>query len=518
MSGVAPKVNAALVPTVWNIVMANYEFPPHIKTRGYQVRIINELGPLPRAGYYLDQGTGKTFCSTVAALFKLLGGADHVICVMPPILTKGWHRWLRKIRRKTDAVPDITITDYKSPKPIRARKGEAKVSVTDLRRRIPLDGKFILMSMDIFKDDYHLIWRQMQGKRVVVLVDEATSIKNVESQNHRLMDAFVSNGDREFMALTGTPLSTPMDGYAFCKFVAPMIYRDLHQFERLHVADYDYFGKPDEWQNLELLAKNMTVNSARVLRQEALPDLPPILFDPIHYELDDKHYALYEKLAEKQILELEHGGKLDLTNESALWNALQQIVVNYDHFSGNPKNVSRAITLVEQVLEELAGKKLVIFAKYRMTNAKLAALLKPTYGAVAVYGGVTAAQQRKNLDTFIESDACRVAILQPSSAGYGVDGLQEVCCDALFLELPDIPRDFHQAVARIWRDGLKHKAHIRLAIAEGTLQYGRLLRLLDKDKLVGQVCRNFRDLRDLIFARNQPELVLPENYNPNDYQ
>lgn len=476
-------------PTVMDLVEQHYEFPAFIKKRGYQISIINELGQLPRAGYYLDQGTGKTFCSTVAALYKLINGADVVICIMPPILITGWYRWLKQIRAKQGE--QLRILPYRgSPKE---------------RQAMRLEQDFILMGMQIFKLDHERFMRALSHKKVVVLVDEATSIKNVSSQNYKKVLSF--SAGQQLMALTGTPLTTPIDGYGMTKHVAPSLYRNLHQFENIHVASRDYFGKIEAWKNLPLLAENMKVNSARVLRQEAIKDLPTVLYDPLYYDLDPKHYRLYKELAEEQLLPLQNGGKIDATSVQKLFNALQQIIVNYDYFADDPACISNSIGVVEQVLDELAGQKLVIFAKYRMTNQKLVKLLEQKYGAVAVFGDVAQGQQRKNIDRFIDDPTCQVFIGQPTSAGYGVDGLQTVCSDVLFLELPDVPRDFHQAVARIWRDGLKRMCRVRIAVAEGTMQEARLRALLDKDSLIGEVQRNYQDLRDAIFGNKGSKLA-----------
>src|SRR5690606_29473404 len=130
----------------------------------------------------------------------------------------------------------------------------------------------------------------------------------------------------------------------------------------------DFFGKVTRWQNLDLLKENMKVNSARVLKEEVLHELPAITYTPLYYQLDPAHQKLYTRLADEQLLELEAGGKIDATQESALYHALQQIVVNLDHFSGNPGARSAAFDIIDQVIEELDGRKLVLFANYRLTN------------------------------------------------------------------------------------------------------------------------------------------------------
>lgn len=468
------------------LVLSRYQIPIE-KIRDYQIETINDLGPLPRAGHYLDQGLGKTLVATIVALYKMMKGADVTLCLVPPILVSRWVRWL-------NTIPGVSVITYEG--------------TPAQREKIGFNADFVVMSLQIFKLDYERIHIEMGHREIVIIVDEASSIKNAGSSNgkakasanHRLVNDLVGEGNH-FLALTGTPISSPIDAYAFCKLVAPGTYRNLRHFENTHIAGKNSFGAVTSWKNLDLLAANMQINSKRFLRQEVLPELPEVTFDPMYYKLDDKHMALYRKLAEEQLLPLENsGGKIDATIVQRLHNCLQQIVVNYDYFSDNPANVSKTFDLLDEVLQELGDRKLIIFAKFRMTNKKITDRLADQYGAVAVYGEISQAQQVKNVDRFISDPKCRVLVGNPGSLGYGVDGLQAVCYNMLFVELPNVPRDFHQAVARIWRSGQGCKSHIRIAVAQGTLQMRKLRTMLQKDELVGQVQRNYQDLRAEIFG------------------
>jgi SNF2 family DNA or RNA helicase len=245
----------------------------------------------------------------------------------------------------------------------------------------------------------------------------------------------------------------------------------------------------------------MKVNSVRLLKTEVLKDLPPITYDPIYYELDPAHARLYRALAEEQLLPLKDGGKIDATTVQTLHHALQQIVCNWDYFADDPSLSSAGFDLVDELLEELAGKKLIVFASYRMTNRALVKRFAKKHGAVAAFGDLTVPQQQRNIMKFIDDPTCRLFIGQPTSMGVGVDGLQHVCSDAIFLELPPIPKDFHQAVARLWRDGQTARGvSIRVAVAEKTLQVRKMKSMLDKDALVNRVQRSYEDLRNSIFG------------------
>ncbi len=442
----------------------------------FQVSVHNELAPLRRAGYYLDMGLGKSITSTASALWKLAQGADQVLVLMPPILIPGWARLLAKIK-------EVTCLAY------RGTPAE--------RRAMKLDKDFILMSYQIFKKDFERLAEELSHKRLVIIADEADALKNVGSDNHRKFNTFSVGHD--IMLLTGTPLSTPVDGYAFIKMVAPGTYRNMNHFYNVHVAQRDFFNNITAWQNLDILKRNMTINAKRILKEEVLKELPGITHTPLYYDLAPDHYKLYMRLANEHLLRLEEGGKIDATTPQALYHALGQIVSNYDYFSGDPSNESQNIELIHELMTELGDKKLIVFTNYRITNRMLQVRLA-RYNPVAVFGDVSRKEQEAALQTFINDPKCRLIQLQVRAGGVGIDGLQHVCSDVLFLEIPPVPAWFHQAAARAHRVGQENPVHVRIAVAEGTCNVRQFNDLMNKDELVGKVMPNIRDLRDSVFG------------------
>jgi SNF2 family DNA or RNA helicase len=472
----------AVEQTPHELVTAKYGFP--FKARPLQIEPIDRLAPLSRSGWWAEVGTGKTYMSTVVALYKNeIGETDQWFVLVPPILIPQWHKWLTKKVTGTSAV---------------MYRGTPKQ-----RKELPLNADFIIMSMQVFKNDFDYLSKMFEHRKVGGLVDEATSIKNVKSQNHKRTRDFFTG--RDLLLLTGTPLSTPGDAYAYIKLLAPAIYRNQRHFESLHVEERDYFDNITRWGNLDFLHENMLVNSMRMLKREAMPYLKDPLYDTIEYELDPAHMALYKKLADEQLLILEDGGKIDATTVQKLYNALQQIVCNPWHFSGDETMLSAAHELLDQVVDELAmgdpehGRKLIIFSKYKMTNRGLLQYLQP-YGFVGFYSEISQRQQEINKERFIDDPNCWGVVGNPQSAAYGTDGWQAVCSDMLFLEAPTVAKDFNQAVGRIDRDGQLVRPHIRIAQALGTIQNRLYNRLLKNDHLVNQVQGGWRDLRDAVYG------------------
>ena len=454
----------------------------------FQQQAVNELAPRPRAAYYAEVGTGKTAMSTVHANFQLeIGMADSWVVTVPPILVTAWCRWLQRI-------PGLKVLQYKG-----TPKERDKLALED-------EFHYYVMSLPIFKRDYPRIEAAFKDKNPGSLNDESTAVKNIESDNYKYIRDF--SAGRSLILNTGTPLATPEDAYAYVKLIAPDVYRNKRQFDNLHVAKRDFFDNVVKWDNLDLLHENMKINSCRLLKAVHLPELPQPVYTEIPYDLHPDHLRLYNLLAEEQLLELETGGKIDATSVSKLFTCMQQIILNWGHFAGRPELKPAGFDLLDEVLNEINaadhdnGGKLVIFANYRMTMKALSEHLVD-YGVRVINSEVSDRQRQQAVEDFISDKRCRALAIQPRSGGYGVDGLQNVSNDVLFMECPTSPIEFEQAVGRVYRTGQRKVPHIRIAVAEKTLQ-ARLQRLLlKKDELTNYVQGGLRSLREALYGEGE---------------
>ena len=463
--------------TAYEHVRNNFTFP--FELYPFQQAAVNELAPLDRSGLYLDPGLGKTAVSTHCALHK----DKPVIAILPPILITSWARWLAKVKRKDGTALDV-LTYQGSPKQ---------------RKEMNLIGHdFVLMSMQIFKRDQERILQDFHQVDLHLLLDEAHCIKDVGTANYKTFRDF--SYERSAQLLTGTPLNNPMDAYAYTRLVAPGVYRTLSQFERVHVAVRDFFGKPIEYANLELLSENLLVNSVRKTKEEVLIDLPPCIVTQMDYELTPPHAKLYKRLVEEQLLKLPDGDKIDATQATALYHALGQIIMQWHHFGQNDELKSAGYDLLEEVLDELGDKKLVVFANYQRTNAEI----QRRYNCPGVWGGVSAKEKQIAIDRFIDDPNCRLITLMPTSGGVGIDGLQHVCTDVLYLEPPIAVMHFVQSLSRVHRDGQTKVVTVRLATALSTIQQYLVRRLSEKEALVQPLQGSRAMLKAALFGEPVP--------------
>ena len=114
-----------------------------------------------------------------------------------------------------------------------------------------------------------------------------------------------------------------------------------------------------------------------------------------------------------------------------------------------------------------SGEKLVIFAHHREVVEGLVDALGPSRTA-HLYGGMTDSKRRENLDRFIEGDA-QFIVISMKAGGVGLDGLQRVASNVLFVELAWTPADHWQAEDRVHRVGQKDGVAVWYILAENTI-------------------------------------------------
>lgn len=444
----------------------------------WQKEDVSATIPHDRSALFLPVGAGKTCCGTLVAL---AWGDPTVLVLLPPILIKQWVLWLNSIPDSGGAV---------------AFQGSPKV-----RHALPIeDYKFVVMSMDIFRNDFDLLMRNYAEQSVTVLVDEAQCLKSSASSNFRKIRTF-SEG-RKLLLMTGTEMSSPRDAYSYIKLKTPSVYRSLAHYENVHVAKRDFFDQPIAWQGLDVISHHFYQQSVKHTKEEIHKHLPKATYSRWTYDLDPAHKRLYDKLMSEMLLELPDGGKIDATTASALYNASQQIVCNWSEYAGKEGLRSAALDVLDEVFSEIeigkpGSSKLIVWCWFRRTTESTLAYCNSKYpgAAVAAYSG---ADSVRSVARFMDDPKCLILVAQPSSAGMGLNP-QHLCWECLFLEAPTRTIPFKQAAGRIDREGQKFNPTIRVAMAAGTIQEDMFAKLLKNDAEVMAI-QSERSLRAAIFG------------------
>ena len=454
--------------TVVDRALSFVDLPFKLKEK--QVEVVNKYGAYNRHGLYLDMGLGKTVCSTLVGIDRLIAGVRAVLVLCPPVIIDQWAKWLRSLQ-----VDVLVYRGTKSERP-------------DLLKHF-LSHDFIVMSPDIFRNDFYAIKDTVRTEELHLIIDEANLIKSHTGVTHKRVK-LLQGTERGLTLLTGTPLTSPQDAYGYIKLVTPGVYATKQQFDRIHIALKDEYGSAIEYDNLDLLKDNFYLQSISLSVDEMI-DMPEIDYQIVEYDLAPRHLELYRKLVREKIMIVEReGGKesvLDATKVQSLRHWAQRLVFSPHHLGYTARPVG-----LELALEESQGAgKLAVFSNYQDTNALLCKEIPDSAG---VYGQISRPQQAKNIEAFQTGDLKRL-IINPRSGGVGLE-LQNSCNHVLFCEFPVTANEFRQARSRVWRQGQEKKVICKILVAKGTIQPKLLDTCMKKDDVLVKVQYTTKKLRE----------------------
>lgn len=133
--------------------------------------------------------------------------------------------------------------------------------------------------------------------------------------------------------------------------------------------------------------------------------------------------------------------------------------------------MSKLPAIAEQIIEDLTAggiQKLTIFGIHKIGIKWLAEKLKP-FGPVVIDGDTPAAKRQPNIDRFQRDPNCRAILGNIAAMGTGVDGLQNVCDEAIFCEQDWVPSSNAQAIMRLCRIGQKNPVRARIFSLYGSV-------------------------------------------------
>ena len=430
-------------------------------------------------GFYHSMGLGKTVCATVVGVYKLLHGYDSVVLLCPASLIVQWVEWLESL--------DLDVLSYTgSPKK---------------RKEYNFDHDFIVMSFNIFPNDYDRIVKEVTDSYYIV--DEGTILCNTNNLLHKMLCGgmierrkTVKIGNTSIsvpkkikykkvftgmLILTGTPINNPLDAYGLIKITSPSLYPNFYNFKRKHVKRVDEYKRPIEYSDLEDIHKALTENGVIRKVTDHL-GLPGKVYKIIKYDLDRKHKALYNRLVEERLIFLEDGQMLDATSASKLYHTCQRFIFCPPDIKEDPAGLE----VIDHVVAETDQR--IIFSNYTDTNARI----MKRYSAGGCYSGVSRKGQSKFISDFKAGKLDTLAI-HPKSGGIGLN--LQGCNQAIFAELPVTSNLFRQSEARVWRQGQKNTVVITILIARGTIQTTLLRKILEKDDIKSEALRDKDTLR-----------------------
>jgi hypothetical protein len=336
---------------------------------------------------FMEMGTGKTKVAidTAGHLFT-----EQKIDALLVIGNKGSYRnWVDNeipAHLPGDIPRYVTYWDSAASKPLQE-------TYEDIMRPGGYFLRVLVMNVEslAFKRSFALAEKFCKAFATMLVVDESTTVKNPGAARSKVA-AKLGALCRYRRIMTGEPITnSPLDLYAQCEVLGQGLlgFRSYYAFRAVYAdmvqisAGQRAFKKIVGYKNLDNLTRSIQAWSYRVKKEDCL-DLPPKVYLTHTVELTDEQRALYDRLREDALAEL--NGEL-VTAPLVITKLLRLHQVVCGHLTDDTGTVhdvkNNRLDALLDVVEETAGK-VIIWATYRRDITAIHDALAKAYGLEAV--------------------------------------------------------------------------------------------------------------------------------------
>lgn len=265
--------------------------------------------------------------------------------------------------------------------------------------------------------NYELLLRDIEFMKLIqwdyIVADEATKISNPHAKSSKAIKDLPA---KYRLALTGTPISNRADDvWNVVDFVQPGVLGSYNEF----VDKYCFRGQFNEilsYSNLEELAKELKRFMIRRMKVDVLKELPEKRIIDVPFKLTDIEQVLYNKIREEILFDIEHTDINKINNPMTIQMMIVKMLrlrqlVDSMELLGEQK-ISSKLELLQELLKELDGKKIIIFSEF----SEMVKILKREIDrSVAIYGEIDNQARQVIVEKFNTDPECKILIL--SAAG-----------------------------------------------------------------------------------------------------
>lgn len=450
-------------------------------------------------GELFEMGCGKTLTTiAVAGALYNLGKIDRVLVVAPTSVCSVWPHDLNQFAT--------------FPWEARVLLGDKKKRLKALNELENWPFKALRIAVINYESTHREgIFEALAAyKPDLIVCDESQRIKNPSAAQskalHKLGDAAPFR-----MILSGTPVqNNAVDLYSQYRFLDPAVYgANFYAFKNRYCIMGGY-GQHQivGYRNMDELVEKEHSVAYRVTKEECL-DLPQQTFINRCVQFTDAEQAIYEQLRKSSFLELETGENVTATTILTMYLRLMQLTGGFltADESTRPKQVNTAkLDALADIVDDYvvdAGKKLVIFARFRAEIAAIENLLrlrKIQYGSI--YGDVPMEERGKIVEDFQTNPDTKVFVAQIQTAGLGIT--LHAASTAVFYSYDYNYANYAQALARIHRIGQRLPVTYIHLVVDGSIDEKILAALENKEDMAKTVVDSWREVLTAPEKRRNP--------------
>lgn len=404
-----------------------------------------------------DMGLGKTFQSAAWAIWR----KKSVLVVCPNSVKKSW----------ADELTEL---------------GGATFQVLDSKTERFEDADFHIINYEAARNKTMLPRLMRELEFDTLIVDEAHKIKDGSTQQAKAV-MLLGTKAKSRLCLTGTPIvNAVVDSFNVLHLVAPHLFPSFKRYA-LKYSEIEKVWTPQGYRdkfyggkNLDELAREIAPVYLRRTKEEVLKELPEKIISNIYLQ-----------------------GHVEWKSQKT---ELAQIVVDKSTIA--EKKAPYTVEFIENILEQDAGRKIVVFSDYKLPLN----IMKEALGdkAVLYTGDLDSEERGVNFDRFIKDPSVNVFLATMAVGGEGIN-LQVSGADVMiFNDLPWTPKTMLQSEDRLYRMGQKKNVNIYRLMFDSHIE-GMILALLEKKMdIIKRAIDPSLTQRELEFSRETMKQSLEE--------
>ncbi len=360
-----------------------------------------------------------------------------------------------------------------------------KSQVLSGRTNGEIKENIVVINYDIIKD-----WKKtlIKEKYDALIIDEIHYLANSSSQRTKAVRA-ISKKVEVVIGLSGTPArSRPSQLYSPLKIINSDIFPNKNSYEvrycnkRKTKWGYDVSGASNLKELGEILRETVMI---RKTKAQVMKDLPKVRETEIPIKIDMKEY---------DVINLDFERWLKDNKKETPATVLTQLSPL------RQESLKKKLPIVKDWIDDFLNndEKIVIFCHHKKGVDELMEKYKKI--AVKIDGSVSSTNKQKAIDKFVSSSKIKVAVVNIVSGGTGIDGLQGVCNNVLFLENSYVPAEREQCIARLNRIGQKYSVNVYDIVCEDTIDERILKIIKEKQKVLDEIMDGKKGKRQSSFA------------------
>lgn len=336
---------------------------------------------------------------------------------------------------------------------------QIKIWYPEMKDHVGIYGeKFVPKSDRIVVVNYERLIQETALQRFkkfrwdLIVVDEAHRIKNRKSK--RTMSVKSIPAQRKW-AMTGTPITRKVDDlWSILNFLgeyysSKSYWNFVNYFCNIKQGFFglEITGLTDDIKRIEVLHQLLDIAA---ITNPNLQLTPGKHVEKINLQMPPAQLKLYRD-AKNLVLD-ELPDSMTIPNGAVLVTRLMQITSNPQQFGCRDAGIK--FEYIRDIMDDNPDTKFVVFSKFATTCLDLQSYLF-RYGlkSVLYVGSMDAVDRFTNIQQFLNDNKTQAIIGTIGAMGEGVDGLQTVCNNVIFIDRDFSPEMVAQAEDRVNRMG-----------------------------------------------------------------